>query len=374
MPQMKSIKEISSKSKRQQQQKERKSLTTPLALAPTELSSFSLAAAISEASSATNTPSSSTSPPRQQQQQQQPRKIFNIASQQSLATNTSFATANDQSIHPNENSTTAAASYFVDSSDDEDTTEGLNFGNDPLAVLSRTTTTTTTTTNASVNSDATPTEISFSNTSINSNPEETMPSKKSTKSKITSPVVDPVGATPTPTPTATAPKKDPPMTVTPTKPQDDPTTTTNEDDQAHFDIAQNVYTSVKSLWSWGKSVPIITNLLSLTETIAGKVLDTTVHMDLPALDAQGVTPQLKKLDDDIVSPALLAVWKIIEPAWVKGEEMVIQPVMREVVPRVLMPFGMFDEKKKDWEKKKEEERKEAMIDKSPTPEVVVAIN
>jgi len=61
---------------------------------------------------------------------------------------------------------------------------------------------------------------------------------------------------------------------------------------------------------------------------------------------------------------------------VKGDEMVVQPVMREVVPRVLAPLSMFhDDKKKKLEEKerKVEEEKTMMIDSSPTPEVVPAL-
>ena len=144
------------KSKRQQKQKEKST-------ALTELSSLSLAPAISEAS-ATTTLYFYVSSSQQQQKQPQQRKIFNHTlkksrhSQKSLATNTSFVA--NENVHPNEN-VTLAASYSFNSSD-EDTNEGLNFGNDPLA-LSRTT----------------PTEISF-----NINPEQMTIMKRSMRSKL----------------------------------------------------------------------------------------------------------------------------------------------------------------------------------------------
>jgi len=350
-------KKRNNKSKKQQQQ-DRKAVTTG------QLSSFSLAAAISEASASTQSSESQKQQPQSQKQLQQPREILNIASQQSLATNTSFITANDREA--NENSTAAAASYFVDSSedDDDDTADGLNFGNDPLAVLSRTTLTAAVASPSNNSIDSTPTEISFSNSSSN-NPEETMPSKKNT---MISPVV-PVDAART-TPAVTPPKEEPtPADVAPTTaPQ---AATTEDDTEAHFDIAQNAYTGLKDIWSWGRSVPIITDILGLTEAVAARVLDTTVHMDLPALDSKAVTPQLKKLDDDFVTPAVLAVWKILEPVLAKSNEAVLQPVLKEVMPRVLLPVVFLEEKKKDWERKKEEERR-AMVDCSPTPEVVPA--
>ncbi|KAL7533301.1 hypothetical protein ACHAXR_005157 [Thalassiosira sp. AJA248-18] len=330
---------------------------------PTELSAFSLAAAISEATTSSSATSSFANN-SQQQQQQQPRKIFNISknniSQVSLATNTSFATANEQPT--NESVITPAASYFVDSSDEETNDEGLNFDNDPLAVLSRT-------------SSGTPTEISFSNNNNNNNinPEETtMASKnKKSKSKIT-PVVEATTPMPTPPPTTMAPpKKEQPEVVVEKKVM--PTTTPPQDREAHFDVAQNVYGTAKNVWAWGKTVPVIATFLDLTENVAAKVLDTAVHMDLPAIDQKAVTPQLKKLDDDIVSPMIVAIWKIIEPAVMKGEEMVVKPVLKEVVPRVLAPLSMFGDN--DTKKKEEAQmKKEEMIDSSPTPEVVPALN
>ena len=167
---------------------------------------------------------------------------------------------------------------------------------------------------------------------------------------------------------STAPKTAP-KAPTPDTPQP----ATAKDEEAHFDVAQNVYGTAKGIWSWGKSVPIVSNLLGLSEVIAAKVLDATVHMDLPALDSEVASPQLKKIDDDIVTPAILAIIRFIEPALVKGDEMVIKPVMKEVVPRVLAPLGMFQEKKEGIEPKKAEQKK-TIIDISPNPEVVPALN
>lgn len=316
--------------KHHQQQQQRKNS------AATDLSSFSLAAAISQVSS---------SPQQQHTQLQLPRKIFNnigsSISQQSIATNASFVTANESaplSTHAN-NGTITPASHYVDSSDDETDDQGLNYSNDPLAVLSRT-------------ESGTPTEISFASSC--SNPEETMPSKKSSK-------IDPVvEATPAPAPAPAAAE-----VATKKEPQAAPATavTKNAEEEAHFDVAQTVYGAAKDVWAWGRTVPVLTNLLGITEAVAAKVLDTTVHMDLPAIDEKGVTPQLKRLDDDLITPVVLAVWKIIAPAVAKGEEMVVKPVMREVVPRVLAPLGMFGDKKE-----------EDKVDASRTPEVVPALN
>lgn len=187
-------------------------------------------------------------------------------------------------------------------------------------------------------------------------------------------ITTPVIATAVPPPTTALKELTELMDKTPDTPTPDtPQPAATKDEEAHFDVAQNVYGTAKGIWSWGKSVPVVSNLLGLSEVIVAKVLDATVHIDLPALDSQVASPQLKKLDDDIVTPAILAIIQFIEPALVKGDEMVIKPVMKEVVPRVLAPLGMFLEKKEGIESKKAEQKK-TIIDISPNPEVVPALN
>jgi len=200
--------------------------------------------------------------------------------------------------------------------------------------------------------------------------------KKSSKSKVM-PVAEavvtedvPVVTTPTTTvPVVSSPprKEDPKVLAKKTEIEEEP----------HFDVAQNVYGNAKNIWAWGKTVPVISNLLGITEAVATKVLDTTVHMDLPAIDQKAVVPQLKRLDNDLVTPVIIAVWKIIEPAVAKGDEMVVKPMVTQVIPRViaLAPMALFDGKKREEEKRaKVEEEKESMIDASPTPEVIPALN
>lgn len=305
-----------------------------------ELSSFSLAAALSDARTTST----------------QPRKIFpgnfrtSNASQQSIATNASFVTAQESipQAPTNDSVTTPAVSYFVDSSDDE-TDQGSSFGDDPLSVLSRT-------------AYGTPKEISFSCT-----PEETMPSEN---------IASNVSSGPEPVPTPKAPEPTPVIAEQTEKEGVvmEPATAATEDG-AHFDVAQTVYGTAKNVWAWGKTVPVITNVLGITEAIAAKVLDAAVHMDLPAIDQEAVMPQLKKLDDDIVTPVILAVWQFIGPTVSKGEELVVKPVLNEVVPRVLAPLAVFDRKKKEEElRQKKEEEKISMIDASATPEIVPALS
>jgi hypothetical protein len=140
----------------------------------TDLNSFSIDAAISAAS---------TTPKHD---------AALLPSHQSFVTNTSFATANDTQQYE---STTPAASYFVDSSDDENT----NFGNnDPLTRLSRAANNVEVEFAVFLNTPSkskTPTEISFKN------PEETTPTTNMASKKSRA---APVVATRVPNPPAKA--------------------------------------------------------------------------------------------------------------------------------------------------------------------------
>ena len=316
-----------------------------------ELAAFSLAAAIQEA----RTEQQQQSQPQQPQARSffqkltssSPLKKKNFPSQASLATNTSFATANDATNTSFRTSaeeqliTPSAASYFVDSDDssDEETTESLTFGNDPLSVLSR-------------NIDLKPTEISF--VDHQDNPEETtinMAKKKTSKIAPTPAVV----AEATPVPEATPTTED--IVVS-----EDP----------HFDVAQTIYGTTKNIWAWGKTIPVISSILSLTEGATAKVLDVTIHMDLPSIDQDVVTPKAKELDDGVITPVICKIWELVGPAVGKGEDMIVKPFVGEVVPRVLGPLGLLGEEKKVVVV----EEKKNVIDGSDNPEVVppVALN
>lgn len=336
------------------QQKQKKPQQQPLNQTeedlPPELSAFSLAAAIHEARTSSPTPpaaAAATSPAQQQQTTPSPSSKIRLPffgrtsplkkknpSQVSLATNTSFNTANDVLTQSNN---TPAVSYFVDSSEDnsdEETQETLSFGNDPLSVLSRTTT----------NNLKKPTEeISFNiSSSEEYNPEETMPSKKT--SKKFAPV------------TATTVTADPSIPAVPA--------TKKEEDTPNFDVAQNVYGCTKDIWAWGKTVPVLSNMLGLTEGVTAKVLDITIHMDLPSIDQKVVVPNFKKLDDEVITPAICTIMGIVNGGVTKGDEMIVQPVMTQVVPRILGPLGFLEDEKKE----------KNPIDSTPNPEVVPVLN
>ncbi|KAL3792220.1 hypothetical protein ACHAWO_006039 [Cyclotella atomus] len=113
-------------------------------------------------------------------------------------------------------------------------------------------------------------------------------------------------------------------------------------DEPHFDVTQHIYGGIKDIWAWGKTVPIVDKFLGITEAVAAKIINAAFHTDLPAIDQDVAKPNLKKLDDQVVTPAILAVWGFIEPAVSKGGEMIVEPVMKEVVPKVLGMVGKKD--------------------------------
>lgn len=120
-----------------------------------------------------------------------------------------------------------------------------------------------------------------------------------------------------------------------------------EEEAPHFDVTQTAYSAYKSLWCWGKKVPVIKPLLDISEDVTNKIL-ATVNVDLPSLDEK-LPSHLQRVDDEVVTPAILAVWGFIGPALNKTDETIVKPVMTDVVPRILSfnPLGIFCEEKKE---------------------------
>jgi len=70
------------------------------------------------------------------------------------------------------------------------------------------------------------------------------------------------------------------------------------------------------------------------------------------------------LDDQVLTPAISAIWGIISGTVKKGDDMIVKPVMTEVVPRILGPLGLMEKK----------EEKKDPVDKGINPEVVPVLN
>lgn len=81
----------------------------------------------------------------------------------------------------------------------------------------------------------------------------------------------------------------------------------------HFDVAQNTYGCLKDMWAFGTTVPVVSNALGLTEAIAAILIKAVIKKELTAIDQDGIVPNMKKLDDEFVTPIISWVWNVIAP-------------------------------------------------------------
>lgn len=130
-----------------------------------------------------------------------------------------------------------------------------------------------------------------------------MGSRRSKKSKSAKSVS--VSAAPTKTMEATKPEP----TTTPT-----PTET-----PAHFDVLDHVYEGAKSAWAFGKGIVVFKPFMGIAEVVAEKALSVVGVESLDSVDSI-VIPHLKGIDKDLIDPAILKIWSIIEPVVGKGED------------------------------------------------------
>jgi hypothetical protein len=101
-----------------------------------------------------------------------------------------------------------------------------------------------------------------------------------------------------------------------------------------FDVTQAIYSQIKDVWAWGKTVPIVDQILGMNEWIVSKILETLLKTDLPALDKDVAKPNLKKVDDHVVTPTVRAacqVWDFVAPAVHTADEFVVQPIAGKVM-------------------------------------------
>ena len=98
------------------------------------------------------------------------------------------------------------------------------------------------------------------------------------------------------------------------------------DESQHFDVVDHVYEGAKSIWAKGKDVSVfnvafLKPFLGVAENVATKVLSVATGTDsLDSVD-KNIKPRLKDLDYGLVDPALVKLWKILEPIVGKGDQM-----------------------------------------------------
>lgn len=104
-------------------------------------------------------------------------------------------------------------------------------------------------------------------------------------------------------------------------------------DNSPSEVVQNAYGATKQVWEWGKNVPVLSDVLGLTEGFTNKFFEITIQVEDVERDL--VIPNLKKLDDEIVNPIIGAVFNAIGPALSVGDEVVVKPVMHVILPHII---------------------------------------
>lgn len=104
-------------------------------------------------------------------------------------------------------------------------------------------------------------------------------------------------------------------------------------DNSPSEVVQNAYGVTKQVWEWGKNVPVLSDVLGLTEGFTNKFFEITIQVEDVERDL--VIPNLKKLDDEIVNPIIGAVFNAIGPALSVGDEVVVKPVMHVILPHII---------------------------------------
>merc|ERR1712154_198944 len=119
---------------------------------------------------------------------------------------------------------------------------------------------------------------------------------------------------------------DPTPVAAPT-PAPAPATTESEtkSEEVHLDVVDHIYETSKTVWAFSKEhVFFFKPFMNLTETVATKILSATTNGAISSLEAadENIIKHVKGIDKDLVDPAILKLWSIIEPLVGKGDEVV----------------------------------------------------
>jgi hypothetical protein len=105
------------------------------------------------------------------------------------------------------------------------------------------------------------------------------------------------------------------------------------------DAAEKVYDTAKSVWSWGKTVTILSPFLGIAEGVATKVAS-MAGTSLDSVDGS-IQNQLEALDGKYLNPAIAAIVNMLMGTVTKSEE-----VLKPFIQALLKPVGLI---KKDAE-------------------------
>jgi hypothetical protein len=101
------------------------------------------------------------------------------------------------------------------------------------------------------------------------------------------------------------------------------------EESSHPDAASQAYKGAKGVWAWGKSVPVVSSFMGLTEAMAETALGVTGN-NLESVDQTILKPQFQNLDNGILNPAIEKVVEIVMGAAGKTEEFV-KPIILTIM-------------------------------------------
>jgi len=105
------------------------------------------------------------------------------------------------------------------------------------------------------------------------------------------------------------------------------------DEAMKVDAAEIVYGKAKDIFSWGKTVPVVSFFVETGAAVAGKALD-VVGTDLSTVDSK-IESELTKIDGNILNPTINAIAKILINIAGKSEE-----TIKPIIIAILSPLGM----------------------------------
>lgn len=122
----------------------------------------------------------------------------------------------------------------------------------------------------------------------------------------------------------------------------------------HPDAASHLYEGIKGAWAWGKTLPVVSPFMGISEAIASKVIG-VAGTDFEEIDTQ-LKPKLSEFDVGILNPTLEKIIATLLGAVGKSEDFI-----KPLIHLLLNPMTLI---------KKEEESKTSAPSKVPeTPEL-----
>jgi hypothetical protein len=113
------------------------------------------------------------------------------------------------------------------------------------------------------------------------------------------------------------------------------------DPEEHADAASHLYEGVKGAWGWGKTLPVVSSFMGISEAIASKVIG-IAGTDFEEIDTQ-LKPHLTKFDNGVLNPAIAAIVRALLGAAGKSDELV-----KPIIFALMHPMSLI---KKDPENK-----------------------